>query len=56
MKINVGFYIKKLFWQLSWGEGYKEKKLKKSKQKHRKLLFSQRAFFMLSTMWFPLLN
>ena len=35
MKINVGFYIKKLFWQLSSGEGYKEKKLKKS-QKQKK--------------------
>ena len=25
MKINVGLYIKKLFWQLSWDEDYKEK-------------------------------
>ena len=25
MGVKAGFYIKKLFWQLLWGDGYKEK-------------------------------
>ena len=25
MKIKAGFYVKKLFWQLLWDDGYKEK-------------------------------
>ena len=25
MNIKAGFYIKKIFWQLLWGDGYKEK-------------------------------
>ena len=33
MKINVGLDIKKLFWQLLWGEDYKEKIKKFQKQK-----------------------
>ena len=47
--MNVGFYIKKLFWQLSWGEDYKEKTKEISKTK-KMLLFSPRAFLMLSNM------
>ena len=35
MKINVGLYIKKLFWQLLWGEDYKEKIKEISKTKNR---------------------
>ena len=33
MEINVGLDIKKLFWQLLWGEDYKEKIKKFQKQK-----------------------
>ena len=37
MKIKTGFYIKKSFWQLLWGDGYKEKVLKIWKEKFHKI-------------------
>ena len=37
MKIKAGFYIKKLFWKLLWGDGYKEKFLKIWKKKIQKI-------------------
>ena len=40
MKIEVGLYIKKLFWQLSWGEDYKEKIKEISKTKKVFTVFS----------------
>ena len=40
MKIEVGLYIKKLFWQLSWGEDYKEKIKEISKTKKVVTVFS----------------
>ena len=44
MKINVSSYIKKLFWQWSWGKGYKEKTKEISKTKKTVTVFSACRF------------